>query len=156
MFGKIFKAVGSVIDEVGAEIKRGLSADEMKRAAAVCAMMAYLPDNNADDDEIEASVDAIKHRLGSTFSVREIVAEVKECVDAMKTSRRFGKLDMMDKLSPAVGTSEAEFLVQVAAAVGEAPDDSLPKGSDPFTAAERALAREIAKALGVDPKTAGI
>lgn len=156
MFGKIFKAIGSAMDEVSHAIDRELSADDMKQIAAVCAMMAYLPDGNADDDEIEAGVDAIKHKLGSTFTTREIVAQVKEYVGVMKESKRFGKLDMFDIIAPARASPFGEFLVQVAAAVGEAPDASLDKGVDPFTAAERSLAREIAKALEVDPRKAGI
>lgn len=156
MFGKLLKGIGDAIDEVATATNRLLNTAEMGRVASVCAMMAYLPDGNADDDEIEAGVDVIGRRFGHVYKATEMVAEIRKRVNTLKESKRFGKIELMDELIPARGTDEAKFLVQVAAAVGEAPDDSLPRGTDPFTPAERALAAEIAVHLGLDPKTAGI
>lgn len=159
MFGKIFKGLRDGARELGREIDRALNQEEMERIAAVVAMMAFLPDGNADDDEIEAGVNALKHQLGNLYKPSEMIGEVRKRVEVLKASPRFGKLELMSEIEKATDESdmtEAEFLVQVAAAIGEAPDPSLDKGVDPFTPAERALAREIALRLGVDPKTANI
>jgi tellurite resistance protein len=156
MFDTFIRRAVGLFDKAAATAERLLNADELGRLAAVVAMMAYLPDGNADDDEIEAGIAAILHRFGPIYKPSDLAREIRERVDVLKESRRFGKADLMAQILPARYSPEADFLVQVAAAVGEAPDESLPKGADPFTPAERALAREIAAVLSVDPVAAGL
>lgn len=155
MFGKFFRKVGEGLENMADAADRALTAHEMGRIAAVCAMMSYLPDGNADDDEISAGLTAIKHKFGDLYKTGNMVAEITSRVNRLKESKRFGKMALMEEIEAAKGTDEAAFLLNVAAAVGEAPDPSLGKGEDPFTSAERALAKEIAGVLGVSTKVAG-
>lgn len=157
MFEKIVKGVQDAVTDITTAAKRYVGAHEMGRVAAVAAMMAYLPDGDADDDEIMQGVIAIQSRMGDAYKIDELVTAIQARVKKLQASKRFGKAALLEEIAPAKDTPEAFFLVQVAAAVGEAVDPAAPKGgADPFTPAEWALAKEIAVALGVDPKTAGI
>ncbi len=129
---------------------RFTSGPAMNRIAAVTAMMAFLPDGDADDDEIDAGIAAIHAKVGDALSISEMRALVVKHVSTLKASKRIGKVTLMDLLAPARGTDEAVFLVQVAAAVGDAPNGT----PEPYTPAEKALAVEIARFLNVSPEFA--
>jgi tellurite resistance protein len=146
LFDKAKSAATAMIDGATKTINRAVGAQQMQRIAAICAMMAYLPDGDADDDEIDTGIAAIMQKLGAnTYSVGEMRSAVDRHVATLKASKRMGKIALMDLIKPAKGTDEAIDLVQFAAAVGDAPSPNVPA----YTEAEKALAIEIADWLGV-------
>lgn len=140
--------------------KRYTSGAPMARMTAVIAMMAYLPDGDADESEILTGVSAIVQKTGDVFNIKELVALVKKDIDTLRASQRLGKAELMQRIRGAADDDERAWLVTVAAAVGES--DPLEARAtrtekiDPFSEAERALAREIARELNVDPIRFGI
>ncbi len=161
---KILSALSGVATGLlgGAEkmAKRYTSGAPMARMTAVIAMMAYLPDGDADESEILTGVNAIVVKTGDVFNVKELVTKVNADVASLRASKRLGKAELMQRIRGAVDDDERRWLVTVAAAVGESDPlearAARTEREDPFSAMERELAREIARELSVDPAPFGI
>lgn len=142
--GRLFK---DAFGDLEATARRFAGKNSMNRIAAVGAMVAYLPDGDADDDERKSAVKAMYALTNGIYTVEDMRAAVDKHVETLSFMPEIGKAQLFKEILPASGTDEAPLLVAVAIAVGKA---SGPK-DDPFTPDERKLAAEIARHLGLDP-----
>lgn len=149
MFEAFTKGLAEAFGDLGTTAKKFVGKRSMDRMAAVAAMVSYLPDKDADDDEIHRAVRAIFAVSEGLYTVEEINTSIQSHLKTLKFDDEIGKVQLMNEIRPANGTGEAPLLIACAIAVGKASGPS--PDVDPFTPEERALTAEIAEHLGEDP-----
>ena len=153
MFETFRKFAESVAADLETKAKQFSGQKSMGRVAATAAMIAYLPDENADGEEIKKGVQAISRYSGGVYPLADMIAVVDERLETLKFDTGIGEAELMKEIAPAAGTEEADFLVRIAIAVGKASGD---EGEDPFSDSEKEVCRRIIGRLGLQASTYGL
>lgn len=153
MFSKLMKLAEGIAGDIEKKARKFAGASSMGRVAAVTAMIAYLPDNDADKDEIKKGIQAISRQSGGVYELSRMLEEVNKRVETLEFDADMGEGELMREIERARGTDEADFLVRVAIAVGKASGEP---GEDPFSPEEKAVARRICQRLSVSADEFGL
>lgn len=150
--GKFLEIVQGVGDNIAAGAKKFANAGTRDRAAAVAAMVAYIPDQDADADEIRKGVQAIHRMTNGAFKIDEMVDAVNTAVDTLKFDIDMGRAELMNKVRKA-SDDEKRLLVNVGIAVGKSSGE---EGEDPFSDDEKSCVRQIISDLGLNASEFGL
>lgn len=153
MFSKFLKIAEGIAADIENRAKQFAGAKSMGRVASVTAMIAYLPDNDADKDEIKKGVQAISKHSGGIYPLTDMLDAVNKRVTTLEFDADMGEGELMQEIAPAANTPEADFLVRVAIAVGKASGEP---GEDPFSPEEKEVARRIASKLNLTASDFGL
>ena len=151
-FEKFMSIVNGVAGDIKSSAKKFSNSGTRDRAAAVCAMVAYIPDQDADKDEINKGVKAIHKMTDGAFKIEEMVAAVNKAVETLEFDVDMGYTELMNAVRKA-GADERRLLVSVGIAVGKSSGE---KGEDPFSPEEKDCVRRIISDLGMNSSEFGL
>lgn len=153
MLSKFMQFAEGVLNDLESKARKFAGAKSKDRVAAVTAMVAYIPDEDADKDEIKKGVQAIVKHSGGVYTIDEMLTAINKHVATLEFDTNMGEAELMTLIGPTANTEEATFLIHVAIAVGKASGEP---GEDPFSDAEKDVVRRIISRLGEAPGTYGL
>lgn len=152
MLSKFLSIMQNVGDDISKRAKQYANARSMGRVASVTAMVAYIPDGDADKEELTKGIKAIQRSSAGVYDLTTMLNEVNRRIETLQFDTDIGEGELMKELDGANG-DEGDFLVRVAIAVGKASGE---EGEDPFSDAEKAVVARIARKVGQDPANYGL
>lgn len=153
MLSRLLKIAEGIAGDLEKKAKQFAGKASMGRVAASCAMVAYLPDKDADKEEIKKGIQAIIKHSGGVYDLTRMLEEVNTRVATLEFDADMGEGELMKEIEGARGTEEADFLIRVAIAVGKASGE---EGEDPFSPAEKEVVMKMIRRLGLSPDEFGL
>jgi tellurite resistance protein TerB len=127
--------------------------DMLERMSIVASLVAYCPDQNASDKEINMAVQAMFVQSDGVFDIDEMMKLVKARVDKLKSfGVDLGKLQFYKDLGKP-NEQDARLLIMMAITIAKSEGDP---GQDPFSPAEKAVVSEIARQMSINPADFGL
>jgi len=146
MFDKIKNLAKSAIVNGEVALSRVVDKAAFKRVIEASYLIANA-DDDFDSDEKKAVSKIIAKELPQ-FKLNDILAEIKACDEKVGFDKGMATLEMLDSISKAKGTPEAEMIMRIVCYIGEAD------GS--FDGCEKLVARDIAVRLDLPMKRYGL
>ena len=144
--------MNNVAGDITASAKKFSNSGTRDRAAAVAAIVAYVPDQDADKDEISKGVKAIHKMTDGAFKIDEMLAAVNSAVETLEFDVDMGYTELMNTVRKA-GADERRLLVSVGIAVGKSSGEP---GEDPFSPEEKDCVRRMITDLGMNASDFGL
>tara|TARA_R100000388_G_scaffold57509_1_gene42491 strand:+ start:240 stop:668 length:429 start_codon:yes stop_codon:yes gene_type:complete len=142
----MFDTVKNLLKEGEKLVSRFADKATFQRVIAACYLIANA-DGDFDDNEKKAVANIIKKELPH-FELSDILIELASCEEKIRFSSTVGNLELLDIISKAKGTDEAEIIMRICCYIGEADGK--------FDTDEKLVARDIATRLGLSSSRYGI
>jgi len=152
MLSKFMSVLQNIGDDIAGGAKKFANKGTRDRAAAIAAMVAYIPDKDADKDEINKGVKVIHRMTNGAFEIDDMIQAVNDAVSTLEFDIDMGRAELMNKVLKA-NDDEKRLLVNVGIAVGKSSGE---EGEDPFSPEEKECVRRIITDLGLSAGDFGL
>jgi tellurite resistance protein TerB len=145
MFANLKAFALSLASDAETLFNRVTTKDQLDRVIASAVLIAYA-DGSCDPEEKQKAVKVVQAKLPH-FQARDIADSWARAESVIDLGFDFGKPDLIKQISAAQG-DEADLLLRVGILIGGADGD--------FDDNEKAIVKEMCKALGASPSDYGL